>query len=53
MKVKSFEHGMKVRFGNSPILGHVLMSNSEESLVHFDDGDRCTVSTEYLTEVTV
>jgi hypothetical protein len=52
MNIK-FEPRTVVKFGNSPILGHVIMSNADETLVYFDDGDRCAVSTEFLMEVTV
>jgi hypothetical protein len=48
----SFKFGTIVRFGNQKTTGRVIQSNDEESLVHFNDGDRCAVATCYLSEVT-
>ena len=47
----SYKFGTIVRFGNQKCTGSVVMSNDEETLVKFADGDKCAVSTCFLTEV--
>lgn len=48
----SFKIGTVVRFGNQKTTGWVIQSNDDETLVNFNDGDRCAVATCYLSEVT-
>lgn len=44
----SFKCGDRVRFRCQKVCGTVLQGNAEETLVRFDDGDKCPVDTEYL-----
>lgn len=37
-----------VHIKRDPSTGRVIQSNDDESLVHFNDGDRCAVATCYL-----
>ena len=48
----SYKIGDRVKFRNQNVLGTVLQGNDEETLVKFDDGDKCAVDTEYLIGVT-
>lgn len=48
----SFRIGQTVKFGNLPTIGRVQMSNDLETLVYWNDGDKCAVATECLKEVT-
>ena len=54
----SFNYGTKVKFGNQNCIGIVKdtrnegpTSEYEETLVYFEDGDQCWVSSCYLTIV--
>jgi len=47
----SFRIGERVKYRNMKCLGTVLQGNDNETLVHFDDGDRCAVDTFFLTGV--
>lgn len=44
----SYKIGDRVKFRNQKVLGTVVMSNACETLVKFDDDDKCAVDTEYL-----
>lgn len=53
-----FRNGQKVKFGNSPIHGIVKDTRNEgptrdyeETLVFFEDGDKCWVGSCYLSLV--
>jgi len=48
----SYKIGVRVQFKNQKVLGTVLQGNEEETLVAFDDGDKCAVDTVFLRGVT-
>lgn len=47
----SYKIGTTVQYKNFPTTGRVQMSNDIETLVYWNDGDKCAVATEYLKEV--
>jgi len=44
----SFKIGTRVQFRKMKTCGTVLQGNEDETLVKFDDGDKCAVDTIYL-----
>ena len=48
----SYNYGIRVQYKHMKTLGTVIQGNEEETLVCFDDGDKCAVDTVFLTEVT-
>lgn len=47
----SYKIGDRVKFRNQKVLGTVIQGNDIETLVKFDDGDKCSVDTEFLQGV--